>query len=421
MKNSIFIKMFLIIVASGVLLNVGVTHLVFRRPPPPVDRLVRNGERYLRYLIPDLGEAPTFAKGKALANDLSVEIRIEGQGWSWKSSETAPEIEEMPDRFPGKGKGPGPFVVIDYNFPKAGPAKVLLLAPRGVQFRPPTSHLFILVALISVVLLVIFFMIRWVLSPVKSFEKAIAAISGGDLSTEVTVNSTDELGRLGGAFNGMVKRIRQMISDKEQLLLDVSHELRSPLARAKIAVELMEHSPMVDIVTRELDEIESMIHELLESSRLGSGHGQLKQERINLADLVSEVVGQYSHVDREIDVNIQDAYVSADKLRLGIVVKNILDNALKHSPAETAVKVSLEQTGGEARLTVTDRGTGIPQSELKRVFEPFYRVDKSRDRKTGGFGLGLSLAYKIVVAHGGTIRLESEEGKGTTAIVILPA
>jgi signal transduction histidine kinase len=214
----------------------------------------------------------------------------------------------------------------------------------------------------------------------------------------------------------MTARIREMLRSKEQLLLDVSHELRSPLTRAKLGLALIDDNENVRRVNEDLKELEQMITELLEAARLESDFGVLRRELTDLAILAREV----SHGRRVSVVTPGAVTINVDPDRISTVLRNLVDNALKYSAEGTPVDLRVMRADNGGRIEVRDHGVGIPPGELAHVFEPFYRVDKSRTRKTGGFGLGLSLCKRIVEAHGGTISISSEPKVGTTVTVFLP-
>jgi signal transduction histidine kinase len=208
------------------------------------------------------------------------------------------------------------------------------------------------------------------------------------------------------------------------LLLDVSHELRSPLTRMKVALEFVGEDAVKDKLQQEIRELEAMVTELLESERLNSDHGGLVLAETDLVPLVRELAETYN--DQQLGVRVLTlpptlrVMIDADRIRMA--VRNVLENAVKHSlPERGPVEIWVEARDGKAvQVSIRDHGPGIPADEHGRIFEPFYRVDKSRSRATGGYGLGLSLAKKIMTAHGGDIVLTSQFGKGSTFTLEFP-
>jgi signal transduction histidine kinase len=213
----------------------------------------------------------------------------------------------------------------------------------------------------------------------------------------------------------MSKKIRYSIKAKEQLLIDVSHELRSPLTRIKLGLEV--NSPK-EKINEDIVEMERMISGLLESYRTGTFLGEMKLEKTDIAELLEDTVAEFMDAERIEFINPgKEIYAKVDREKMEIVFRNIIDNALKYS--NDKIQVGISQQPGEVLMSFSDRGTGIGEEDLKYIFEPFYRADPSRSRKTGGFGLGLSIAKKIMDAHNGQINIESKPGSGTKVILRL--
>jgi signal transduction histidine kinase len=249
-------------------------------------------------------------------------------------------------------------------------------------------------------------------------SEGVERLRQGDWNVEMQTRRTDELGQLMVSFNEMAGAVRDRIRARDQLLIDVSHELRSPLTRMRIALEMMPASAAKESVVEDVEEIEAMIAELLETERLDSPHGGLQRAPTDVAELVRECA-EAPGVVVEAPGSALVANVDAERIRA--VVGNLVTNALRHSdPAGPAVHVSVAQAGHDVCIVVRDRGVGIAEEDLPRVFEPFYRVDQSRSKDTGGYGIGLSLVKRIVEAHGGAITVESRLGEGTTVVVSVP-
>ena len=208
-----------------------------------------------------------------------------------------------------------------------------------------------------------------------------------------------------------------MLQSKEQLLLDVSHEFRSPLTRIKVALEFLAESTVKNDIRDDVDELEKMVSEILETARLDSEYGHLNLQEVNLDQLLQQTARSFNHANAKIDLHPMPATPSLqlDAERITIVFRNLLNNALKYSSkSPKPVEVSLEQDHSQVMIRIKNFGTGIPQQELPYIFEPFYRVDKSRSKETGGYGLGLHLCQKIMEAHGGRIVVSSKLSEETT-------
>jgi heavy metal sensor kinase len=240
-----------------------------------------------------------------------------------------------------------------------------------------------------------------------------------------------EAERVRRSFNQMLDRLEGAVLGLRQFTADASHELRTPLAVLKLQAQSALSSGALDpgaaaLVRSQLEEIDAlklMVEDLLTLSRLESELAQ--RSPVDLADLVVEIVEQFRPIaeSKGIDLDVVDiavAPVEGERSELRRVLQNLLDNALKYTDRGGTVRVALERNDGSVRLWVRDTGVGIPASETERIFERFYRADPSRDRRTGGAGLGLAIVARIVGFHRGQVSVESEPGKGSSFLVQLP-
>jgi signal transduction histidine kinase len=274
------------------------------------------------------------------------------------------------------------------------------------------------------VMLVAFFILRRMFGPLRMLIKGVNEISNGNLDFQFPVGRRHgEIYYLAESFNLMVRRVKEMVHSKDQLLLDVSHELRSPLTRLKLALEMSPESELKESMLQDVGEMETMLSEILETQRLSNGNGHLSMEKMDLSALVREKADKYK--SRKPGVKVMNApdslVVMVDPARIKTVLQNLLENALKFSDKQKKpVEISVRLEEDKVILTVQDFGVGIPPEDHEKVFEPFYRVDKSRTKETGGYGLGLSLCREIIRAHGGDMRLESQVGQGTRVLAEWP-
>jgi signal transduction histidine kinase len=221
----------------------------------------------------------------------------------------------------------------------------------------------------------------------------------------------------------MVARVREMLGARDQLLLDVSHELRSPITRMKVALELVPDSDAKARLAADVREMEAMVTELLELERLRDGRS-IRKDRVDLAALVTTVAASFDgrHPPVRVLPATERIDVDADARMIAIVIRNLVDNAVTHSLRDSGpVTVQVSRQGDEVEVSVSDDGPGIPDAEAAHIFEPFYRVDRSRSRRTGGYGLGLSICKRVVASHGGRINVTARRPRGTTFTVTLPA
>ncbi len=260
------------------------------------------------------------------------------------------------------------------------------------------------------------------LAPLRSLQEGVARLSEGHFDVALPSGASDEFGALTEAFNVMVHRVNEMIRARDQLLLDVSHELRSPLTRLKVALALLPQADQKGMAA-DVAEMDAMITELLEMERLRGGGG-IRPERQDLVAVLRDVVTSYRDrapgVQFAADASPIEVEIDPDKLRT--VIRNVLENAIKYClPDSAAVQVSVERHDRAVVIRIRDDGPGIPESVRASVFEPFVRADPSRSRKTGGYGLGLSICKRIMEAHGGSIAVEPHAGRGTLFVLTLPA
>ncbi len=266
------------------------------------------------------------------------------------------------------------------------------------------------------------FFIHRVISPIHEIDRGVKEISKGNLDVELKVPRKDELGKVATAFNQMTVELKKMITAREQLLLDVSHELRTPITRAKLALEIMPDSSEKDSVKDDIREMELMITELLETEQLKSGKANLKFEKINIKELLESIVLSFVNYKDRITINpiSEHLHFTIDKLKINRVIKNITENALKYSEeSQKPIEINVIDRPESIVIQVEDYGIGIPEDKIKFLFEPFYRADNSRSRKTGGYGLGLHMAKKIMEAHNADIKIMNKTtNKGIIAELI---
>jgi signal transduction histidine kinase len=263
---------------------------------------------------------------------------------------------------------------------------------------------------------------RRLLRPVRLLDAGVERLSTGDLNVTVPVLTRDEFGALTDAFNKMAGGVKQMIQARDQLLLDVSHELRSPLTRLKVALALMPDDENRAGMAGDLNEMEAMITELLELERMREGRG-MRCERRDLVPLLREVAEAYKSGPPGVRLlTLPSAIlIEMDREKVRTVLRNLLENARKFSlPDSRAVEITAEANGGVVEVQIRDDGPGIPESDLPNLFEPFYRVDRSRSRKTGGYGLGLSICKRIMGAHSGSITVSNNSGRGAVFVLTFP-
>jgi two-component system sensor histidine kinase CpxA len=279
---------------------------------------------------------------------------------------------------------------------------------------------------------------RYLSSPVVKLRAATRQFAAGDLSARVGAANgrrRDELADMGRDFDIMAERIESLMASQQRLLHDISHELRSPLARLKIALELARQGDeaesrwALDRIEREADRLNDLIGQLLTLARLESNSPVRRTEYVDLKRLVEEIAidADFEARSHSRSVNVmtsQDCFVVGNEQLLHSAIENVVRNAVRYTAEGTEVEISLrrEDDGEHAQaiVSVLDQGAGVPQAALANIFRPFYRIADARDRQSGGIGLGLSISQRAVEIHGGAIRASNASRGGLLVEILLP-
>lgn len=445
MKSSIFLKLLGILVVTAITVNL-LVYAGFRfflnNDPLSKEILETFQQANLENLAEEIGFPPDPARMKEVAERTRAEIRIESGSQVWQTSDDLPKLRDhgrvgpfrdFAREAPPRPHRPPPVPQFLDFFGHSPPRLMLVVSFQEARygFFPPDIRnfagryqrfLFPFLLLLTFMIGSSFFAIRIVLSPLRSLLKGVNAIAEGQWEHKVSVRGRDEFSELASSFNRMVATIKETLEAKERLLLDVSHELQSPLARMKMAIELMHEEKAKERLKTNLRDIETMVAEILESARLDSSPGSLQLRKTDLRKNLEDFLEVYRMMDAPVHLHAEPGplFAEVDAARFVIVMRNLLDNALKHADArDKRVDISLQEEGENFRIEVKDNGLGIPAEDIPHLFDPFYRVDKSRNRQTGGYGLGLSLCKRIVDAHGGTIEISSASD-GTRLSLLWP-
>ncbi|HKO49449.1 MAG TPA: HAMP domain-containing sensor histidine kinase [Polyangiaceae bacterium] len=279
---------------------------------------------------------------------------------------------------------------------------------------------------------------RWIARPLSHLSRMATSLGRGDLSVRSELQRNDELGDVGRAFDEMAERIQRLLQTEKELLANVAHELRTPLARIRVALEIAgegdaeaARASLAEIAV-DLAELEALINDVLTAARfeLAEGLAPSSGFALHLQELAPQAIAERSadlfrgrHPSRPLSKNFSDVsrVIQADPVLLRRVLDNLLENAHKYSPeADSSISLSVSEHAGQACFEVRDQGMGISDHDLPLVFTAFFRGERSRSRGTGGVGLGLTLAKRIVEAHGGRIEVESVIGRGSTFRAYLP-
>ncbi|HEY3991157.1 MAG TPA: ATP-binding protein [Acidobacteriaceae bacterium] len=276
---------------------------------------------------------------------------------------------------------------------------------------------------------------RYLTAPILRLREASQQLAQGDFSTRAAgmERRRDELGWLVRDFNAMAGRIEELVSRQRQLIYDISHELRSPLARLNVALDLGRerkgNDSAFDHMEQDLECLNDMIARLLTVARLDTSDTPVPMAYVDLTELVSQIVrgADFELQKRGGAVRLSsqgDYFVQGNAELLHGAIENVVRNAIRYTGAGNSVEVQLESAGTSApvfvRLLVHDYGPGVPEPELVNIFQPFYRVADDRNRESGGTGLGLAIAERVVRIHGGSIRARNAEPRGLQVEILLP-
>ncbi|RZL90568.1 MAG: HAMP domain-containing histidine kinase [Variovorax sp.] len=370
---------------------------------------------YMDRLVAELGTPPDVARAEALVRRLPISIRIEGPTVNWDSH---------PDRHPQRGFGP-----------RGGGDWLTRTTADGyrVSFglgtlpwqREPHGIGWITLALLLGLIVLAYGYVRRLLRPLDDIRAGAERFGRGAFDQPIPLRRRDELGDLAQRINTMAHDIQAMLDAKRALLLALSHELRSPLTRARLNAELLpatsEGEAERAALLRDLAEMRDLISDLLESERLASPHAALHREPIDLASLVREVVNEHPE-GRRVVLDVADDLpgLALDRSRIRLLVRNLLDNALRYgADAMEPPRISLRAAGQGVELEVRDFGPGVDPAQIERLTEPFYRTDSARQRATGGVGLGMYLCRLVAEAHGGRLAVRNAL-PGLAVSVVLP-
>jgi two-component system sensor histidine kinase CpxA len=266
-----------------------------------------------------------------------------------------------------------------------------------------------------IVALLVYSVSRRITAPIKQLKDSTLRIAEGDLSHRAGVKSRDEIGDLGRSFNYMTEKLEKMIRSGRELTAHVSHELRSPLARIRVAEELLKDcikrgnyndlKRHFNAMEQDIEELDRLIARILKFSKLDIQQRSLNHDRFNLADLLNELLSRSKSIIGRKRLRITtdlstDAYISGDKESLGTAFSNIIDNAIKFTPENGGVVIKLQTERGWVDIKTINDSNPLSKTDLDQIFKPFYRV---KDTPDTGYGLGLAIVKKIIEMHGGTI------------------
>tara|TARA_B100000959_G_C14978909_1_gene622635 strand:+ start:53 stop:1375 length:1323 start_codon:yes stop_codon:yes gene_type:complete len=422
-KRSLFFRLLLIFGATVMLfiLIISVSLNELNQNANEIEAIPDYFSRNIESIIEEIGTPPNLASAIALADDLDWRIDIRNPIMNW-SSDNDRSLDVDSSVY-------SETLSNDAEKRTVGNEDIISVVRGGYEFylyqRSIDSNnffaLYVAVSLTAIVLFFNYFMVNRLLNPVRLLKRGAERIRRGDLGYRVDSDRQDELGELTVSINGMADSLQSMLEAKRQLLLAISHELRTPITKAKLRLEFMPLSGEREQLRGDLNEIDLLISDLLEAERLNSEHSVLVAEPVQILEFVDSVLEQFENYTGGLTLikPKQDKVIDIDKLRVRLLITNLLNNAIRHGE-EKPIDVDISFNEESVFLNITDHGEGIAEEHLPNISEPFYRADRSRQRNTGGFGLGLYLCKLIAQAHGGELNISSKIGEGSQLKVRLP-
>ncbi|KAB8138196.1 HAMP domain-containing protein [Gracilibacillus oryzae] len=314
---------------------------------------------------------------------------------------------------------------------------IFLYLPLTAIYEPFHSIRLILIGLIILLLIVIiwigFKMTNHLIHPLTAMEKVSYQMANGDFTKRINVTKTDEIGNLANSFNVLAASLEEVDQKRREFLQNVSHELRTPLSYIQGYTEVLQEANIegevreqhLAVIHQEVRRLIRLVNDLLDLAQLEDDSYPMKNEPFPFAQLILEVAERFELFAGKKNIRMvtevdHETIISGDPDRLEQVIGNLLDNAIRYTPAGEQVKIELTQKESFAELMIQDFGPGIPEEDLPKVVERFYRVNQARTRKEGGTGIGLSIVYQIVKKHGGELAIFSTLGEGTKVHVTIP-
>lgn len=379
--------------------------------------------QYLEYIQADIGSPPDLEKAKLIASRLPVEVSIISQTTNWNSNNVQTNLSDI-KYYRAFNKDNLNYKMGEYNKREylviTQPSQTLVFSIPHPHEHFKIKHIMPII-MILLLLILFYYSTRHIFQPIKTIEEGIKLMGQGNLKHRIEVNRDDELGSLAKNINNMADDINNMLDAKRQLLLAISHEIRTPVTRAKIAAEMLNNEKYKNDIVFDLNEIETLTEEILETERLSSHHRILNKQTVLPETLLNEVISTYFSKDN-IKLKVEPTVtVNLDSSRIKLLMKNLIGNAIQHNDdTETIPVVHLSEQHNKIIFTVNDFGNGIAEEHIPHLTEPFYRVDPSRRRETGGYGLGLYLCRIIAEAHNGSLQIKSTVNEGTEIKVKIP-
>ena len=398
---------------------------------------------YLENVFEDLQYPPTQARAEQLVSSMPFDMKIIGSDIDWSSHQEFPNLDVL--SFESRNwdliqiktdieigqdtyiEG-GEFArYMNRSFLKVpyGDYIVVLVNPKMSQAVHTTFLFETFLAISLLILLIAFLVVQKMISPIQTIQDGTTRIGSGELQHRITVKQKDELGILAKEINLLAKNVQDMLEAKQRLNLGVSHELRSPITRARLQIEMLEQSQHKEELLNEINAMETIISNLLDSEAINYGHKKLDLKTFHIESKIKALISKAPYLENiqtSISSDINNLEIEADEVLFEVMLKNVLENASRFTPSNRAlIELTLEEINSQSiHITIRDFGPGFNKDDLEKVTEPFFRTSQSRSRESGGFGLGLYLSKQIVLAHAGFLKIKNHPDQGAVVSVELP-
>jgi len=291
--------------------------------------------------------------------------------------------------------------------------------PALTGVKPP---FFVLATFVFVIMALSFLSIRWIMHPLRTLLVGVEHLANGDLSYRVPEGRRGEFHMIAKTFNLLAERLESMISSRDRLLRDVSHELRSPMTRISVATDMLNDEKLQRSIREDLLKMNELIDEILESYRIRDSRPHLKLERVNVTEILNSLRQEFADSANRLTMDLEpNLLAEVDAALIRRALRNLIENAIKYSPQTNAkIEIKGKQEEHQLVLSIRDHGIGFDQGLSRQIFEPFFQVDAARTPGAKGFGLGLSIVKSIVDAHQGEIFVHSAPKQGSEFILKLP-
>jgi len=423
------------------LLTIGVRQIILNDEVRETLSYYQNS--YLEHVLEDLHYPPTQERAEQIILSMPFDMKIIGNDLDWSSSPEFPNLDVL--SFESRNwdflkiktdieigqetyiEGAEFARYMNRSFFKIpfGDYTVILVIPKMTQAVNPTFLFEIFLAISLLILLIAFLLVQRIISPIQTIQDGTTKIGSGELKHRISIKQKDELGILAKEINLLANNVEDMLEAKQRLNLGVSHELRSPLTRARLQIEMLEQSQSKDELLNEINAMETIISNLLNSEAINYGHKKLDLKMFHIESKVKALIANAPYLENiqtSITSDIKNIEIEADEALIEITLKNILENASRFSPSNSAlIELTLEAINSKSiRITIRDFGPGFNTDDLEKVTEPFFRTSQSRSRDSGGFGLGLYLCKQIVLAHAGLLKIKNHPDQGAVVSVEIP-